>query len=212
MIKTYFLRPGQNELVRAEFRSLFHMPEDLHIAMAYVNNSDVADWIKQRIVSGYRTRLIINNADIIRPHEGSDEKFNFQPSKALMEILIVSRSSDLLQIRTLGGAKSNKSIQTMHHKICFTKKIALVGSLNLTFAAFRNNYESIIKVEEVSVINEIRNEFNVLWEFGDEIKISSNNKVRSVTCPHCKVSDGIDFESYGLFCTFCGSRFKISND
>lgn len=185
--------------------------EDCFIAVAYFTDEDIARKIIERTENGYKTMMILNLADLVRPESATDSIVKV--SKALLDIFEsfgrqAFTDEGNLQIKTLGVNLSKTSQYTVfHHKFILNKNRCGFGSLNFTNNAFQNNYENFIFTEEQGVVLSFLKEFSALWSEANSF-LTQNGKIRSISCPSCGGSEGIDFESYGPFCSFCGYRIK----
>ena len=49
-----------------------------------------------------------------------------------------------------------------------------------------------------------------MWEIASDIMTGINGKIRTLMCPVCERHEGVDFESYGLECSWCGHKFRVN--
>lgn len=203
-MKTHFLQPGGNKIIKKKLSNLFLEDSDLHIAVAYFNSEYFADLIIARAKKKLKTLLILNTSDLIRPKEPG--KSETVISKALIKIL--KHEGNYIFCKSL-GLKVLGNYQNMHHKFIFTKNKLFFGSLNLTDAAINRNFESLIETNNQFLINDFHSEFGKLWKIGSELYSGRDGKLRSIMCPNCENSDGVDFESFGPICHMCGYNFII---
>lgn len=203
-MKTHFLKPGDNKKIIEKLTTIFLEDDDLHIAVAYFNSEYFANLIINRAKKKLKTLLILNTSDIIRPKEAG--KSEIVISNALIRIL--KEEGDYIFCKSL-GLRISGNYQNMHHKFLFTKNKLFFGSLNLTDAAINRNFESIIETDNKFLIREFYSEFGKLWNIASELYSDKEGKLRSIMCPKCENSDGVDFESFGLICHMCGYNFII---
>lgn len=217
-MKTFLLRPGYNEIsvqVRAEIFRIIEMSSCCKIAIAYFTDMDIACKIIERANYGFQTQLIINLSDILRPTtDNSSHEFHF--SNAISELLKyyprqANTEEHTLQIKTLGVQLNKTSKYTVfHHKFIVNDRICGFGSLNFTTNALTNNYENFHVSDEYETISKFRKEFDDLWSIAEPM-YTQEGKIRSIACPNCGTSEGVDLESYGPFCTYCSHRIKLSS-
>jgi len=175
----------------------------LKIAIAYFTYSDIATALIKRTERGRKTCLLLNTSDILRPLSLTETEIVV--SENLIKLLRLN--SRWLEIRTL-GFRTKTAYSNMHHKFMVSSNRLIFGSLNWTRSALDNNFEVIVVSDSLRLIDNFLSEFDLLWEHSQEF-ISSDGKIRRIMCPICKSSEGIDFESYGPFCTFCSHQFKV---
>ena len=207
MEKIIFLNPSSNstekDLVLNEIINMIDTTDEyLSIAIAYFTHTDIANALIRRTKNGRKSQLILNTSDLLRPINSDQTKIII--SRNLIELL---KLGDPLNIKSL-GFRSKTTYSNMHHKFIVSDRKAIFGSLNWTQTALQNNYEVVIVSENAYIIKEFNKEFDFLWEISQRLYFQGT-KIRSIICPICKYADGIDFESYGPFCTFCGHQFKI---
>lgn len=203
-MRTHFLKPGNNNLIIKRLSNLFLEDSDLHIAVAYFNSEYFADLIIERARKKQKTLLILNTSDLIRPKDAG--KSEIVISKALIKIL--KHEGNYIFCKSL-GLKVLGNYQNMHHKFIFTQNKLFFGSLNLTDAAINRNFESLIETENNFLIKNFHSEFGKLWNIGSELYSDRDGKLRSIMCPKCENSDGVDFESFGPICHMCGYNFIV---
>lgn len=203
-MKTHFLKPGDNKEVIENLSSLFRDDADLLIAVAYFNNEYFADLIIERAKKKQKTLLLLNTSDLVRPKEAG--KSEIVISKALIKIL--EHEGQYVFCKSL-GLRSLGNYQNMHHKFILNKNKLFFGSLNLTDAAINRNFESLLETESKFLIRDFYNEFEQLWKIGSELFCDRDGKLRSIMCPKCEMSDGVDFESFGPICHMCGYQFIV---
>lgn len=205
-----FLRPGDSETSKYVLQLIcdkMREAKQVSICVAYFTHVDIAEAIIERTKSERPTQIILNLGDILRP-DGSDSSI-IKTSQALVNIFkALGRQSDsrstYLQMRTLGREKSATS--QMHHKFAIFDNVVAFGSLNFTFQALGQNYENIHFSSEDFLVAAFELEFSELWKLGSDFFVQGG-KFRSITCPNCKKPEGVDFESYGAFCTYCSHTF-----
>lgn len=203
-MKTHFLKPGNNKKTIDNLSNIFMEDSDLHIAVAYFNNEYFADLIIERAKKKQKTLLILNTSDLIRPKEAG--KSEIVISKALIKIL--KHEGNYIFCKSL-GLRVLGNYQNMHHKFIFTKNKLFFGSLNLTDAAINRNFESLLETDNKFIIKDFYSEFGKLWNIGSELYSDRDGKLRSIMCPKCENSDGVDFESFGPICHLCGYNFIV---
>lgn len=203
---THFLQPGDNSVSIKRLESLFSEEGQLSIAVAYFSSMKFANLILKRASDNLPTFLLVNTSDILRPQEVGDTEIAI--SVALMEIIRAANKNNNIQVRSLGLRDKGK-YQNMHHKFYLSEKTLIFGSVNLTDAALYRNYESFIETTDFLVRQKFTIEFDKLWSKASEIHSGYDGKIRSLMCPVCEVNNGVDFESYGPMCTFCGYKFKL---
>jgi len=203
-MKTFFLNPADKSSQRrvlAEILSIIsESSATLRIAIAYFTHPEIAKALIRRIQSERDTKLIINASDILRPAQPNETEIVI--SKNLLDVLRQN-----IVPRTLGN-RSVSEYQNMHHKFMVSENKVLFGSLNWTVAALNNNYECVAISSESEVIELFTKEFEKIWAQAEELYIIYG-KVRMIMCPICKSMDGVDFESWGPFCIYCGHKFKV---
>jgi len=211
-----FLKPnkkGDNDIAKVIIKEFIEETQtDIFIAVAYFTDVDIADSIIKRTQNEYKTLMILNLADIIRPENNSEK---FKVSKALFNIFQTFKNNwtDMgnLQIKTLGvNLSENSKYTTFHHKFIVSENNLIFGSLNLTNNAFNNNYENIVSTEDKTLIEQFYNHFIDLWNSKDATELLlKNGEIRKLSCPKCGHDDYIDFESWGLQCygENCGYKF-----
>ena len=203
-MRTHFLKPGDNNLIIKRLSNLFLEDSDLHIAVAYFNSEYFAELIIERAKKKQKTLLILNKSDLIRPKEAG--KSEIVISKALIKIL--KHEGNYIYCKSL-GLKVRGNYQNMHHKFIFTQNKLFFGSLNLTDAEINRNFESLIETENNFLIKKFHSEFGKSWNIGSELYSDRDGKLRSIMCPKCENSDGVDFESFGPICHMCGYNFIV---
>jgi phosphatidylserine/phosphatidylglycerophosphate/cardiolipin synthase-like enzyme len=59
----------------------------------------------------------------------------------------------------------------MHHKfVLLDDRIVLTGSYNWTFASEEQNYENLLILQDRTLIDQYRQEFDSLWASADEVQ------------------------------------------
>lgn len=205
-MKSYFFKPGNNKDKIEKLIQIFKHPSNLHIAVAYFNSDIFAELILNRFEKRYNTFLLVNTSDLLRPQEIGDSEIAI--SQALMKVILADKNQNYIHIRSL-GIRAKGKYQNMHHKFYLNQETVLFGSLNLTNAALNRNFETLFEISNQKTIKDFFIEFGDLWEKGAELYSGRDNELRSLMCPICEINDGVDFESYGPFCTFCGHKFSI---
>ena len=203
-MKIHFLKPGENKIIKENLTELFNEDCDLHIAIAYFNSEYFSNLIVERAQHKKKTFLILNTSDIIRPKESGESQIVI--SKAIVNI--IKNEGDYIFCKTL-GVRIAGNYQNMHHKFIFNKNKIFFGSLNLTDAALNRNFESIIESSERNLIKDFHKEFELLWNISSDLYSDKNGELRSIMCPKCERSDGVDFESFGPLCHMCGYKFIV---
>lgn len=206
-MKVYFLQPGDNlDVVERICECIKNSKSIIKIAVAYFTDKQIADALIERTKNGLRTELILNTSDLLRPEYSDGSKIVV--SKELLRVInLTSEATPCIQIRTL-GYRSKGRYQNMHHKFMIGDNEVFWGSVNWTFSALNNNYECLTVSGDISVRKQFDNEFNIIWERAADL-YSSAGEIRRILCPICEASEGVDFESYGPMCTFCGHRFDV---
>jgi phosphatidylserine/phosphatidylglycerophosphate/cardiolipin synthase-like enzyme len=205
-MRTIFLRPGNaNTEALDEILSVINYEDDIIlVAVAYFTHPDIATALIERTRMNRRTRLLLNTSDIIRPVGANSEIII---SKELLKVINSADYRSTLEIRSL-GLRARGKYQNMHHKFMVTRNKVIFGSVNWTTAALNNNYECLVTSTEKSIIAEFWNEFIEIWEGAQEL-YTNKGQLRRIICPECEESDGVDFESFGPICTYCGHKFKV---
>lgn len=203
-MKTHFLKPGENKIIKSNLTELFKDESNLHIAVAYFNSEYFSNLIIERAQQKKNTFLILNTSDIVRPKEPGESQIVI--SKALVNIL--KKEGDYIFCKSL-GVRTTGNYQNMHHKFIFNKHKLFFGSLNLTDAALNRNFESIIETYDRNLIKDFHKEFEILWNISSDLYSDRNGELRTIMCPKCESSDGVDFESFGLLCHMCGYTFIV---
>jgi phosphatidylserine/phosphatidylglycerophosphate/cardiolipin synthase-like enzyme len=204
-MRAYFLRPNADNLAEEKLIELFKDYKELYIAVAYFNNKKFSNLLINRADNHFPTNLLINTSDILRPQNDGDSEIAI--SEALMKVIVAS-SKGLINVRSLGTRAKGK-YQNMHHKFYMNSDKLFFGSVNLTDAALNRNYELLTETYDKHIIENFKNEFNSMWKIASEIYTGRDNKLRSLMCPICERHEGVDFESYGPICTFCGHKFSL---
>jgi phosphatidylserine/phosphatidylglycerophosphate/cardiolipin synthase-like enzyme len=207
-MRTIFLRPGSYSTQDAinEINEMINTTaEDLNIAIAYLTYQPLIKALIERTKLNMKTKLILNTSDLLRPINPLESEIVI--SKDLIELINISQKYTNLEIKSL-GVTTKKKYQNMHHKYVVSEERVIFGSLNWTNAAFNNNYECIYTCQDITVIDDFLSEFYYMWESAQNIH-TAFGKIRGIICPKCESSDGVDFESYGPFCTFCGHKFIV---
>lgn len=96
----------------------------------------------------------------------------------------------------------------MHHKFMVSDDVVIFGSVNWTTAALHGNYECLIKTSDIELIEKFIEEFDEIWNQAQEL-YTDKGQIRRIMCPVCEDSEGVDFESYGPICTYCGHKFNL---
>lgn len=207
-MKTYFLRPGGTceEEIFSTLEKYSNISMTCQLCMAYFTHKRLFELIKTRHENGLRTEIILNAKDIIRPIDEPQGSFTLFLQKSLLDVfsLIKSFGNELLEIRI----PSDRPQKTMHHKFILFDNVLGFGSMNFTHAGLGQNYENFSILTDNHIVENFRSEFIDLWNKAEELKIS-RGKLRNLACPNCSEENGIDFESYGLLCIFCKTRFNI---
>jgi phosphatidylserine/phosphatidylglycerophosphate/cardiolipin synthase-like enzyme len=207
-MRTIFLRPGSyntQETISEIVNLLNNTTKDIHIAIAYLTSQPLIKALIARTKLNRNTKIILNTSDLIRPV--NPLKSEIVISKDLIELINFAQRYPNLEVKSLGMNMKGK-YQNMHHKYVVSEKEVIFGSLNWTNAALKNNYECIFISQDQNVVNEFLSEFYLIWEKAQNIH-TAIGKIRGIICPKCESSDGVDFESYGPFCTFCGHNFIV---
>ena len=201
-----FLRPGSKDAAKALgiLRSLLaDTVGEVRIAVAYLTHQLLVDEIIRRQQRGRVTLLLLNGADFLRP-SGPNET-EIVVAQSLLNLLEAARDR-FLEVRTLGQASGK--YQNMHHKFAVTDNVVAFGSVNWTKSALAHNYELFTVSDDPSLISQVRQEFDALWEKSQEM-YTGRGRLRSIMCPRCRQQSGVDFESYGPLCTICLHRFRV---
>jgi len=205
-----FLRPGSehSERALAMIRELLRDERRLlRVAIAYLTHPNVIDDLLWRRDERLPTRLLLNSQDFIRRAPGKDSKL--QVSSHMLRLLEgASRDHGPLQIRSLGQGAITWSV--MHHKFAVGPDTLITGSANWTHSALTGNYEWMARSHEAAEIAVFACEFDEVWETAQEI-FAYSGKLRRILCPACGQAEGVDFESYGPFCTLCEHRFVVTD-
>ncbi|MFF2018910.1 phospholipase D-like domain-containing protein [Paenibacillus sp. NPDC058177] len=205
-MKTIFLRPGKaNTEALNEILSVIKTEtEFISVAVAYFTHPDIATALIERTKENRRTRLLLNTSDIIRP-AGSDSEVII--SKELLKVINFADYQSNLEIKSL-GLRAKGKYQNMHHKFMVSRNKVIFGSVNWTSAALNSNYECLVASTDKKIIAEFLDEFNEIWRDAQEL-YTDKGQLRRIMCPKCEESDGVDFESFGPVCTYCGHKFKM---
>ncbi|MCD9024958.1 phospholipase D-like domain-containing protein [Cohnella silvisoli] len=205
-MKLIFLRPEIPNEALDEIVSMINRTRGvLRVAVAYFTHPTIAQALISRKINGFSTQLLINTSDILRPIDIGTE---IVISKQLFDVINEANYDSELQIRSL-GIRAKGKYQNMHHKFMVSDDELIFGSVNWTYAAIHNNFECLAMTNDKKYINEFISEFEALWVVAQEL-YTNNGQLRSIMCPKCQDSEGVDFESYGLICTFCGHEFKLN--
>ncbi len=210
MTELHFLRPGDAEAghqVLAKICEILRSDKLVYICVAYFTHQDIANEIIERTKKQKTTRLILNLADLLRPIDADSSEF--RASAALSSLFtflgeVRHPYSQHLEMKTLGREKND--ISTMHHKFIVGDRQVGFGSMNLTTNSMINNYENFCFSDERDCFLGFAREFEAMWEEAKEM-FAPNGKIRVIECPSCGESEGVDFESYGMICTFCFHKF-----
>jgi phosphatidylserine/phosphatidylglycerophosphate/cardiolipin synthase-like enzyme len=205
-----FLKPNDPQTSRYVLNLLIEKiraAKEVKICVAYFTHTEIADALIARTKEKRKTQIILNLADILRP-DGGDTS-TIKTSQALVNIFnSFGRHSgevgQFFQMKTLGRDKADTS--QMHHKFSLFDDVVAFGSLNFTFQAFTKNYENVHFSSEEYLAGAFHYEFDNLWSIAKDFFVQ-DGKIRSLECPECKTAEGVDFESYGAFCTFCAHKF-----
>jgi len=210
-VESYFLRPGNKEQAQKALNAVTGMiknSKNIRLCVAYFTNDEIADSLIARLDAKRPTQVILNLADILRPETA--ESSEIKVSDALVKIFesLNGRSyqdQQFLQFKILG--RDVKDTSHMHHKFIIGDGTVGFGSLNFTYYAFNYNYENFCFLKDPPVVRAYLQEFDELWNAAEEM-VTKGNKIRSITCPNCKKAEGVDIESWGAACLYCGHKFK----
>ena len=208
MINTIFLNPWDDGSFSREYalgeiiRMIDSTEEPLRIAIAYFTYPDIANALVKRTKNGKETQIILNTSDILRPISLTETEIVV--SKNLIELLKLGSPLDIQSL----GFQSKSDYSNMHHKFMVSANKVIFGSLNWTQSALHKNFEVVVISDIPQLINNFLSEFTSLWE-QSQIFFTPNGKIRMIMCPICKSSEGVDFESFGPFCTFCQHKFRV---
>ena len=175
----------------------------LRIAVAYFTHPKIASALIKRTSDKKKTLFLLNSSDILRPINPDESEVVI--SKELMRVI---RIGSPLEIQSL-GVRSKYYYQNMHHKFVVAPNRVIFGSLNWTVAALNNNFESFMISDAPEIIKNFQQEFDELWAKSESLFLS-NGRVRVIICPKCKSAEGVDFESWGPFCIYCGHKIKVA--
>lgn len=204
-MKLIFLRPEiPNEALEEIITIINRTKGLLRVAVAYFTHPRIAEALIARNNTGYRTRLLINTSDILRPVDIGTE---IVVSKQLLDVIYAAGYESNLVIRSL-GLRTKGKYQNMHHKFVVSEEELLFGSVNWTSAALHSNFECLVKTDSMDLIEQFIKEFDVIWNEAQEL-FTDRGQLRRIMCPNCEDSDGVDFESFGPVCTYCGHQFRI---
>lgn len=199
-------RQHERRILKEITSMILDTPNLLRVAVAYFTHHEIANILIKRTDAGNPTHLIVNTSDILRPTNAGESEIVI--SQNLLAVL--KRSNNItgpLFVKSL-GTRTNVSYQNMHHKFIVSYHKVIFGSLNWTQAAFQNNFEHVAISTERGVVQRFCVEFDRIWEKAPEL-LSDRDQIRVIACPMCGEQWGVDFESYGPFCTSCGHRFKV---
>lgn len=207
----HFLRPGDSETSKYVLNNICDRivkSQNVSLCVAYFTHNDIANAIIERTAAKKPTRIVLNLCDILRP-AGADAS-TIKTSKALVNIFNALSEMSFyearnFEMRTLGLETSPNT--QMHHKFGIFDNVVSFGSLNYTFQALGHNYENICFTSEEFIVARFQYEFDSLWKLGAEFYVQGG-EVRSIACPKCLKSEGVDFESWGALCINCFHRFE----
>lgn len=204
-MKIIFLRPGvENEALNEIISVINNSERIIRVAVAYFTHPQIATALMNRNKQGRRTHFLLNTSDIIRPVGASSE---IVVSKELMNVINEADYNTELKIKSL-GLRSRGRYQNMHHKFMVSDDVVIFGSVNWTTAALHGNYECLIKTSDIELIGKFIEEFDEIWNHAQEL-YTDKGQIRRIMCPLCEDSEGVDFESYGPICTYCGHKFNL---
>lgn len=177
--------------------------------MAFLTHQKIPELLQRRSELGLRTQILLNSHDLIRPSETDTNATDLFFPKTIKDIFkIIERLRDEnIKIKILGSR--NPAWAVMHHKFVIFDNLVGFGSLNFTKLGFTQNYENFSFSDETTVIANFRDEFDALWTMGSDLLIDGGH-LRNLVCPKCNHEEGIDFESYGLLCTLCNTKFRFA--
>lgn len=205
----YFMRPQDGDgagALKSTRELLADSVGQVRAAVAYLTHLVLIQALLDRAARGAPTFLILNSQDFIRRAPGDASRLTI--SSRLMSLLAGAEQYwDSLKIRTLGQGSVNWSV--MRHKFAVGDSAVIFGSANWTQSAFTTNYEWMARSSAPPDVSRFGAEFGLLWERAQAIHVS-RGKLRRILCPVCGHAEGVDFESYGPFCTFCGHRFALT--
>lgn len=185
---------------------ILHTHGVLRIAVAYFTHPVLAQTLIKRIEDGKTTLLLVNSSDLLRPT--SPQETEIVVSKDLLSVLNLSHCGiGPLYAKSL-GTRTQTQYQNMHHKFVVSNEKVIFGSLNWTKSALQHNYEFISISTDSNVIEKFMAEFTKMWEQAFDV-LTNKTGIRIIACPICNEQWGIDFESYGPFCVYCGHKFKV---
>jgi len=139
-----FFSPNENIAERI-VREINLTTGSIDIAMYSFTSSDIAQALETAKLRGVMIRLIVDKSQL--------------KSKS-SEVAWLDRKGFVIKV--MDGSVGRRGI--MHNKfVIFNKKVLMTGSYNWTTNAERYNFENMLVINEINIVNRYVVEFNKLW-------------------------------------------------
>lgn len=212
MTRFHFLSPGDHrsgKMVLTKICDMLRTDKAIDICVAYFTHLDIAEEIIERAKLQKPTRLLLNLADLLRPV--GPHSSEFRASAALVKIFdfldgLRFPDSEHIQMKTLG--REQNRMTNMHHKFIIGDREIGFGSMNFTTNSMTNNYENFCFTNKELFYQSFEVQFAKMWHTGEEL-VAPRGELRVIECPECGQSAGVDFESYGMICTYYSHKFAV---
>ncbi len=160
----FFCHPGkENEIKNRIIDDIRSTKSRILCAMAFFTDKDFECEIIDSCAED--KRIILNNADFQRDDN--------QVARDVFYRLNCMRLGTYYEGDKMGSH--------MHNKILICDNIAWVGSYNFTHQASKRNWENMLRIDELSIVDKIVYEFESMWFYSQVIE----DKLQGARCKEC---------------------------
>jgi hypothetical protein len=198
-MEVFFNRPGESTIIFDRICSdIKNSQERIFLAMAYCNDEDILDAIKNTYAD-VKKKVVI--------YKGCFDRKAIEKTISHYTVYLGET-----EFKEKDNKSTDKSI--MHNKFLIIDNILWVGSYNFTATAKTVHWENMMRITEKSIIDQYLTEFNYLFRFGyinyvtqnsDEYahtslyRIETKDKKQTTFCNHCNKSVGLDIRKHYFF-------------
>lgn len=176
MKKVFFSRPGTTcKIKEAIINDIINSKHQILLAMAYIDDEEL---ISKIIDSNAKLKKVILNLDDVE--------------KKIINYTSLFKGHFEKITKILGSNKGHFS--TMHHKFLILDNTIWIGSYNLTTRASQRNWENMIRLNDLDIIQAYQEEFNHMWNTGHYLSSELNSK--------------ITYQEGKLYCKDCHEEIK----
>lgn len=174
----FFCHPGEeNEIKNGIINDIKSSKSRILCAMAFFTDEDIECEIISSAVED--KRVILNNAD-----------FQRDDNKVARDVF------NRLNCMRLGTYyEGDKRGSHMHNKILVCDNVVWIGSYNFTNQASKRNWENMLRIDEIEIVEKIVHEFESMWFYAQII----GDKLQGAKCKECGKIVSDPMKHYAVF-------------